>query len=73
MREKVHINIHIFICVDRYTWRKCQEKGFPLSVRWTRVLLRAGREGGVEIPSRNVAMKASRAIPGAVRTFARER
>ncbi len=33
--------------------------------------LRAGREGGVEIPSRNVDMMASRAIPGAVRTFAR--
>ncbi len=54
MRERVHINIHIFICVDSYTWRKCQEFGFPLSVRWNRVLLRAGREGGVEIPSRNV-------------------
>ncbi len=70
MRERVHINIHIFICVDSYTWRKCQEFGFPLFVRWNRVLLRAGREGGVEIPSRNVDMKASRAIPGAVRTFA---
>ncbi len=50
---------------------KSQEFGFPLFVRWNRVLLRAGREGGVEIPSRNVDMKASRAIPGAVRAFAR--
>ncbi len=38
------------------------EFGFPLSVRWKRVLLRAGREGGVEIPSRNVDPEASLAF-----------
>ncbi len=65
MRERVHVNIHIFLCVDScnsHNWNKCQEFGFPLSVRWKRVLLRAGREGGVEIPSRNVDPKASLAF-----------
>ncbi len=61
MRERVHINIHIFICVDScnsHNWNKCQEFGFPLSVRWRKARLCAGREGGVEIPSRNVDPKA---------------
>ncbi len=73
MRERVHINIHIFLCVDScnsHNWNKCQEFGFPLSGRWKRVLL-CVKWGGWNMLW-NVDLKASRDIPGDIRTFARK-
>ncbi len=74
MRERVHIK-YPYICVVAIVIRvkKARSLVFLCLSEMDQSMACAGREGGVEIPSRNVAMKASRAIPGAVRTFARER
>ncbi len=73
MRERVHINIHIFICVDScnsHNWNKCQEFGFLclsdgkeycLWVEW------GGLKYALECRLRDVS-----GFLGDVRTFARK-
>ncbi len=75
MRERVHIKysyIHLCSC-NSYTCQKGKEFGFPCLSEMDQSIACTGREGGVEIPSRNVGLTVSRTIPGAVRTFVRER
>ncbi len=75
MRERVHINIHIFICVDScnsHNWNKCQEFGFPLSVRWKRVLLCVEWGGGGLKYALECRLRGVSGFPGDVRTFARK-
>ncbi len=74
MRERVHINIHIFICVDScnsHNWNKCQEFGFPLSVRWKRVLLWVEWGGGLKY-ALECRLRGVSGFLGDVRTFAQK-
>ncbi len=69
MRERVHIKYpYIVIRV-----KKARSLVFLCLSEMDQSIACAGREGGVEISSRNVGLTVSRTIPGAVRTFARER
>ncbi len=71
MSERVHINIHIFLCVDScnsHNWNQCQESSSGLvSLKRARFVL----EGGVEISSRNVDPKALLAISAWRRQYPR--
>ncbi len=74
MRGRVHIK-YPYICVVAIVIRvkKARSLVFLCLSGMGQSIACTGREGGVEIPSRNVGLTVSRTIPGAVRTFARER